>query len=207
MQVSALSFTGVVPLRVYIDGREAIDSENVQKGCRKLIETLAGPVKDDEQKTRIARKFALFDKDYDFFRAKNGYKCKVYEKGRLVKKTASHFFRFITNQGKNFLITGASAEHLADAGKNLGLAKADANLTAAKNSFEVYEAKQIYKHLISKITSNRSLRIREGFDPKTKIKKGNETILNIYLKSNQKYGKKNFKMDVDNIEFIPYSKN
>ncbi len=207
MQVSSLSFTGVVPLRVYIDGREAIDSENIQKGCRKLIEVLAGPVKNDELKTKIATKFAHFDKDYDYARAKNGYKCKAYEKGILIKKTASNFFRFITNQGKNFLITGPQAEQLAHAGKNLGVAKADANLTAAKDSFEVYEAKQIYRHLISKITSNRAIRIRQGYDPKTKIKTGSETILNIYLKSNQKYGKKNFKMDVDNIEFIPYSKN
>lgn len=207
MQVSSINFTGVIPVKVYIDGKEAIDSTNVQKGCRKLIETLAGPVKKDSNTQNITKKFAQMDKDYDYSRALNGYKCKVSEKGRLVKKTASNFFRFINHRGKNFIITGPQAERLAQAGKELGHAKADANLTDAKDSFELYQAKRIYGDLINKITTNRALRIREGYDTTTRKNTGRETLLNIFLKSNQKYGKKNFKMEIDNIEFRPYGKN
>lgn len=207
MQVSAVIFTGVVPVRVFIDGHEALDSTNVQKGCRKLIETLAGPLKDDIHAQHIAKKFANMDKDYNYSRAVNGYKSKVFEKGRLVKRTASDFFRFISSRGKNFIITGPQAEKLAQAGKALGHAKADANHTDAKESFELYQTKRIYGDLINKMTTNRALRIREGYETTTRKNTGRETLLNIFLKSNQKYGKKNFKMEIDNIEFRPYGKN
>ena len=32
------NFCGVIPVKVHIDGKEAVDSINIQKGCRKLIE-------------------------------------------------------------------------------------------------------------------------------------------------------------------------
>ncbi len=207
MQVSPVNFTGVVPVRVYIDGREAIDSHNVQKGCRKLIELLAGPLKNNNHAQTIGRRFAQTDKDYNYAKAMNGYKCRVYENGRPVKKTASNYFRFINKQGRNFLITGPQAEILAQTGKALGLAKSAANMTDSKDSFELFAAKKNYGDQINKIVSNRVLRMREGYDPATRKNIGNETVLDIFLKSNQKYGKKTFKMDVETIDFKPYGKN
>ena len=207
MQFSSVSFTGVVPVRVYIDGREAIDSQNVQKGCRKLIELLAGPLKNNNHAQKIGRRFAQTDKDYNYARAMTGYQCRVYENGRPVKKTASNYFRFINKQGRNFLITGPQAEILAQTGKALGLAKAAANMTASKDSFELFTEKNNYSDWINKIISNRVLRMREGYDSATRKNTGNETVLDIFLKSNQKYGKKTFKMEVETIDFKPYGKN
>lgn len=211
MQISSVSssatFTGVIPVKVHIDGKEALDSANIQKGCRKLIETLAGPIENDTEKQRICKIFAGYDKDYSFHRALKGYKCFAREYGRTVKKTASHFFRFINLRDKNFIVTGKVAEELAEKGKNLGKAKSIANDSNIPESYEVMAAKRIYGDLIRKITSNRALRIREGYDRETRQNTGNETILNIFLKSNGKYGQTNFKLNLDNIVFsVPKKK-
>lgn len=207
MEISKVSFTGVIPTRVFIDGKEAIESSNIQKGCRKLIEVLAGPIKNDLKAQSIAKKFAAVDKDYSYFRAINGYKQKVCQYGKVIKKTASDFFRFINSDNKNFIITGPQAEKLAQSGKELGKAKASANQTDVKDSFELFQAKRIYSELINRLTTNRAIRVREGYDSSTGKNLGKETVLNIFLKSNKKYGKKDFKLELENIEFKPYNKN
>lgn len=206
MEISKVSFTGVIPTRVFIDGKEAAEIQNIQKGCRKLIEVLAGPIKDDTKAQKIARKFAAADKDYSYSRALNGYKQKVYQHGKIIKRTASDFFRFINNNNKNYIITGPQAEGLAKSGKELGKAKASASQTGINDSFELFQAKRIYSELINKFTSNRALRVREGYDSSTRRNIGKETILNIFLTSNRKYGKRDFKLELDNIEFKPYGK-
>ena len=195
------TFSGVVPVKVHIDGKEAIDSVNIQKGCRKLIETLAGPIEKSPEKQRLCKIFAQFDKYYNFNRALKGYTCYISEYGRLVKKTASHFFRYVNWRDKNYIVTGRPAELLAESGRGLGLAKSIANSSNHPDSYEVMYAKQIYKDNINKIISNRGLRIREGFDRLTRKNTGDETILNIFLTSNGKYGKSTFKLKLDNIMF------
>ena len=80
-------------------------------------------------------------------------------------------------------------------------------MTASKDSFELFTAKKNYSDWINKIISNRVLRMREGYDSATRKNTGNETVLDIFLKSNQKYGKKTFKMEVETIDFKPYGKN
>ena len=201
------NFCGVIPVKVHIDGKEAVDSINIQKGCRKLIETLAGPIEQDTEKQRIAKIFAHYDKDYNYNRAQKGYKCTVKEYGRAVKKTASDFFRFLSLHNKHFIVTGKMAEEVAERGKRLGKAKGLANEANISDSYEVMAAKRIYGEYIYKIINNRGLRVREGYDHVTKQNTGDETILNIFLKSNGKYGKSTFKLTLDNIVFsVPKKK-
>lgn len=45
------------------------------------------------------------------------------------------------------------------------------------------------------------LRVKETFDPKTKIRSGKPVELHINMSSNKKYGLKTFKMGLNNIEF------
>lgn len=212
MQVSSTnspSFTSVIPTRVIIDGKEAVTKEFMQAGCKKLIEILAGPIKNNEKAQNIARQVAVIDRDYDYSRAVNGYTCHVYEYGKHVKKTASNFFRYMNINGRDFLITGPQAERLSKTGQQLGRAKAMAKAKGLKENvetIEIYQAKRTYSELINKLANNKALRVREGYDSSSKINKGNETVLNIYLSSNRKYGKSTFKMDVDKVEFKPYTK-
>lgn len=209
MQVSSVnspSFTSVIPTKVVIDGREVVNPENVQKGCRKLIETLAGPIKNNQKAQSIAKKLAKIDKDYNYSTAMNGYACKVFENRKLVKKTASHFFRYINTGGRNFLVTGPQAEMLAKSGKELGLAKSAAKAADKTDTYEQYMAKRTYAELINKITNNKMFRVREGYDAATRKNTDRETFLTIFLKSNQKYGKKDFKLEVDTIEFNAFGK-
>ena len=71
-QQNNISFTSVVPVRVFIDGMETFNPKNLKYATHKLTSVLAGPAKNDNKKLKIIREFAKYDPDYNLELGYNG---------------------------------------------------------------------------------------------------------------------------------------
>ena len=73
MQTSKVSFNGVTPYRVFINGMPSTDPQNIQRAQRALVKILVGPTNKNQQHQKISAIFAQGDRDYSYERAYNGY--------------------------------------------------------------------------------------------------------------------------------------
>ncbi len=197
-----ISFTSVVPLRVFIDGMETYNTQHLKSAAHSLTAILAGPAKGDSKKLTIIRKFAKHDPDYNIEYGFNGYPKKKNQKNIRP----SDYFRCIFDifsGGGSFLFTGAQAEKLRELGKSIGSEKAVCKSKKVANSFDLQTAKHYYGFVIGNFMRSLKLRIKETFDTKTKIRIGKPVELHINMTSNKKYGQKSFKMELDSIDFKP----
>ena len=199
-QQNNVSFTSVIPFRVFIDGLETFDPKNLKYAAHKLTSTLAGPAQNDNQKLKLIREFAKFDPDYSLERGFYGYPRRRNKKNIQP----SDYFRCIFDGIGNFLFTGAQAEKLNELGKSIGSEKVYCRTRKISNSFDLQAAKHYYSYVIGNYLRSSKLRIKEAFDPKTRIKVGKPVEMHINMVSNGKYGMSNFKMQLDNIEFKPF---
>ena len=181
----AQNFTGVVPFKVVIDGKPSTDPKNIQKAGRMLIKLLAGPTEKSDTDKFIAHKYGKADKDYNYYTGLKGYiKTKF--------QTASDFFRCV-NDGHNwYIVTGKHAEKLKELGRNLGLARQIKNDYNLKDSFELYAAKKNYGNYLHNCLHNPNARAKLDNKP---------VILEIKTTSSGTYGKKSFKLKIDEINW------
>lgn len=197
-------FTGTIPVRVFIDGMETFSEKEIKTASRQLTTILTGPLKNNEENMQIAKKFARRDGSYNLSQAINGLKRKEH----WIKSSPSDFFRVIKNKFNQFLLfTGPQGEEVAKLGEKVGKAKAEAKERNCTQSFDVVVAQKNYEHYLLNTLKNLKLRITEHFDPVTKIKQGEPVELNILMTSNKKYGQKNFKMKLSDINFTRQQKN
>ena len=196
-QQNNISFTSVVPVRVFIDGMETFNPKNLKYATHKLTSVLAGPAKNDNKKLKIIREFAKYDPDYNLELGYNGYPKRKNKKN----VQPSDYFRCIFDKYGTFLFTGAQAEKLLEVGKSIGSEKVYCKTRKIQNSFDLQAAKQYYGFIIGNFMRSIKLRVKETFDPKTKIRSGKPVELHINMSSNKKYGLKTFKMGLNNIEF------
>lgn len=192
------SFTSVVPVRVRIDNLETFEKTRITAACKKLGEILIGPTKEsDTRKINILKQFAKHDPEYNFLSGLNGF-----PKQRKKKKVVqSDYFRHIYSQYGHFFISGCHAEIINKKGIDIGLAEQNCKIHELTDSIDLKIAKATYWNTIKKFITDRKLRITEDYNTATGEKTGNPVTLIINLKSNGKYGKTTFKMDVDSIEF------
>ena len=195
-----LSFTSVVPVRVYIDGMETFNQKNIRTSCRQLSSVLAGPAAKDIKKTGIVKEYAKHDPDYILRFGLNGYP-KL--KGSAKKMQPSDYFRCISDDTKSYLFTGEQANKLREAGKAVGQEQQVCKNRHLTNSFDLHAAKKNYGFLIANYLRSTKLRLRETFDSFTKQRTGKPVDLNIHLTSNGKYAQSNFKIFLDKITFTP----
>lgn len=189
---STPSFTGVVPVRVLIDGLETFDEKLIKSSCRQLGTILAGPNK-TEEKLSIIKKFAKYDKDYDLGKGIHGYP----KHHKTIHP--SDFFRCIIDRGRTFLVTGPQAEIIKGFGKAVGAEKEACKMRGIKTSFDLVVAQRNYFRKITDFISASRLRMTEKSE---NPKEWNPVTLVIKMKSNEKYGLSTFKMKPDDIEFI-----
>ena len=189
-----ISFSGVIPIRVYIDGMETLADKNIRAATRQLTTILAGPAKNSEHSISIIKKLAVRDPDYDFSKGYEGF-CKI------KKSTPSDFFRIIHDGNRYYLFTGYQGEQIAKLGKEVGNQKATAKYNNGENSFDLYVAKRKYEDYIKTSINNIKLRITEYYIKQTRQKTGQPVTLNIFMESNKKYTKTTFKMKLKDIIF------
>lgn len=194
-----ISFTSVVPFRVFIDGLETFDPKHLKYATHKLTSVLAGPANNDPKKLKIIREFAKFDPDYSLESGFYGYPRRKNKKNIQP----SDYFRCIFDRIGNFLFTGAQAEKLNELGKSIGSEKVACKSRRISNSFDLQAAKHYYSFVIGNFLRSAKLRIKETFDPKTRVRVGKPVEMHINMLSNGKYGMSNFKMHLDNIDFKP----
>ncbi|MCI5888037.1 MAG: hypothetical protein MRZ62_00780 [Brachyspira sp.] len=185
MQTSKVSFNGVTPYRVFINGQQSADIKNMQKAERALVKVFAGPTQKTAEHRNLSAVFAKGDKDYSFERALNGY---IQDKG----ETPSDYFRALNDREGQFIITGKFAQRLKEFGKKLGLVKQMQNQYNIQNSYELNAAKNNYGKLVHSCLNSANER--------TKIN-GRPVILNIYTESSGTYGKKDFKLKLKDINW------
>lgn len=190
---SSPSFKGVVPVRVFIDGLETFDDKLIKSSCRQLGGVLAGPNK-GEEKLALIKKFAKYDKDYDLEKGIKGYPKKEHHKN----VHPSDFFRCIIDRGRTFLITGPQAETLKVLGKDVGTEREACKTRHIPNSFDLMVAKRNYGRTISDFISSAKLRMTEASSNSLEWK---PVTLFINMRSNEKYGLKSFKMNLEDINF------
>lgn len=190
------SFTSIVPVKVFIDGKEAVDPKYVKSACRQLTNILIGPAKGSEYKMDIVREFAKRDVDYSFYYGMNGFPKD--HKGKIVP---SNYFRCVCDKIGNFLFTGIHAERLAQLGKSVGAERFTCKNRNIAESFDLQVAKSNYGKTIARFINLDFLRITETFDDLTKQRLGKPVVLNINLTSNGKYGLSTFKTKLDGINF------
>lgn len=195
------SFTGVVPVRVQIDGKEVYSEKLVRPAVLKLASILAGPVKNNEVLLNIIRKFGAVDMDYSVIKGINGYPKHFGQK----KVQPSDHFRYIGKRHSHYLLTGKQAEKLKELGKEVGHEKEALKKRGMSESLDLKVAQGNYFGTINEFIRKQSLRLTESFNPETHQRMGEPVSLVIHLSSNKKYGEKGFKMQLEDISFTKTS--
>lgn len=184
-----LSFTSIVPVRVFVDGMETFNQKLIKSSCHQLNNVLKGPSNNGRQLS-IIQKFAQHDPDYS------------YEKGYLGHGSiASDFFRYIIKDNTSYIFTGKHADILKNIGKSIGLERKFCKENNHKTSFDLMFARKSYGNKITSFLQNKNIRLREFVNPNTKQKFGKPVQLNIFMQSNKKYGLTTFKTHLDDISF------
>jgi hypothetical protein len=187
------SFTSVIPVRVYIDGLETFDKKLIQSSCRKLSSALVGT-----KPKRIDIMRTLAQKDPHYKLGLDGNFVPPARPWSRVKAIPSDFFKYITNKGKTFLFTGEQAIKLGTAGKAIGEETAACKTRGVENSFDLMVAKKNYGNIVQDCLNSPKLRIYDKLVPK----KSDPLTLNINMRSNKKYARKDFQIELDNITFV-----
>lgn len=181
-----VSFTSVIPFKVFIDGKPSVDSKNIGKAVRGLATILTHSAADEKLKI-IKRIFMTMDVD---FRAPDG----VLPNGEVIR---NHVF-----DGVSYLFTGFHSRKLDELGRKIGPEKRKGleNLGTTDTHETNVAVKDYFKKIVEFITSPEG-RLRAFVNPTTRAYEGDELGLHIMTKSNGRYGKRDFKLEIENIAF------
>ena len=142
------NFTGIVPLRVFVDGQQQFEPAIVRSATRKLTSALIKPKENPE----LAELFAKYDPQY----RKGGYPAKA---------KPSDFFRLIIDRYRGiFLATGAQTKRLNELGKDIGVEKALCRERRTESSLDLLVAKRKYSDTLATMLSSANLRLCEMSD-------------------------------------------
>lgn len=154
------NFTGVVPVRVFVDGRQTFDEKLIKSATRKLTSALIKP----QENPNLTELFSKFDPQYK----KGGYPQDA---------RPSDFFRLIIDRYRGtFLTTGQQTERLNELGKDIGKEKALCRERRTAESLDLIVAKRKYFDVISAFLSSAQLRLRDVNNNLRPV------VLNIYMK-------------------------
>lgn len=190
------TFTSVMPVKVHLDGIETFDVNIIKPACRQLGNILIGPAKDTKN-INIIKYFAHFDRDYNAHYGISGF-AKVFNKKKTIP---SEHFRYVHDRFGDFFITGPQAKTLNKLGKIIGLRQQECNIRKIPDSQELKIAKENYWDAINNFITNSNIKATEYYSEKDGRRLGNPVTLIINMISNKKYGKSNFKMELENICF------
>lgn len=178
------NFTGIVPVRVFIDGHETFDKKVVKSATRQLTSALMKP----SENNKLAAIFAKFD---------SGYLKSNFNK----MKYPSDYFRFIVSEYMDyFLTTGKETKYIRTLRRKIGYEKRNCLDFGVNESRALDNARKKYNNVISQMLSSDELRLKD------KKKHSKPIVLNIGMNSNGKYGFSNFKMKLENISFTTLNK-
>lgn len=137
------NFTGIVPLRVFVDGQQKFEPAIVKSATRKLTSALIKPKENPE----LAELFAKYDPQY----RKGGYPTKA---------KPSDFFRLIIDRYRGiFLATGEQTNRLNELGKDIGVEKALCKERRTESSLDLLVAKRKYGDTLAAMLSSAQLRL------------------------------------------------
>ena len=87
---SNLSFKGVIPVKVYMNGNIVKDNETVHKACLEAVKVISGPLSDTPKFKPAAAQLSTMDNGYNYFRAYYGYanknNCNHYPWLKVVRR-------------------------------------------------------------------------------------------------------------------------
>ncbi len=198
-----ISFSGVIPVKVILDGKETLNKKIVHKACQNAVKGLSGPLREKPDFKVAAAQLSVMDNDYKYARAFFGY-------DRLIpdqKLTASKFFKIIFDKhNRGYIVTGKPSENLSDLGRQIGLAQRECNEYNVSTSPKLEQAKKNYWQYVADVGNNLLYRIRETFIPNTLEKAGNyqQMNLNVSAKPVKRKGAEDFKVTIDSITFSDY---
>lgn len=186
------AFTSVMPVRVRIDNLDCANTDDIKKVIVKFNKILRGPAKGNEKNVNIVQRFAQVVKDYCFQSGYMGFNKKAVVTRNYV-------------DGKSaFIFTGFHANKIQELGEKVGPAKSSAyERLGTTKSFETQSLTRNYFDKIREFIANPSTRIYGRFSNDTPAQ---EVGLVISAKSNGKYGKPSFKLDIEGIGFEPIKK-
>lgn len=150
--ISAVSngpnFTGIVPIRVFVNGQEKCDEKIIRSATRKLTSALIKP----EENTELAELYSKFDSQYR-------------KKGYPEGAKPSDFFRLIIDKSQGaFLATGPQARRLNELGKDIGKERGLCNERGTKNSLDLIVSKMKYFDAIVSMLKSVNLRLAQITD-------------------------------------------
>jgi hypothetical protein len=190
-----LSFTSVLPARVFIDGNPSTDAENIKRAVRALSEILFKP-SNDSKTAEIKHVFSEYDRDF--------HSVESAEDKSNVLRT-----RVLRSDGISYLFTGPQAQKLDELGREIGPAKAKGlRIFGTTKTFEAMSKVRDYFGKIRQfIDSNMVSHVHERINPQTRAYEGEKLGLHIHAKSEGTPGKKGFKLTIDNIFFRKIKEN
>ena len=197
-KTSGTNFTGVIPVRVFQNGKEVLEKNLVRKTCLEVINGLAGPIKDKPQFKQTAAMLSVMDHDYKFARAFHGYSRVIADK----KLTPSDFFKIIFDRfGRGYIVTGKQSDKISELGHQIGIAKRECNIYNTATSPKLEAAKKNYWNYIEQIGNNLDLRIKEAFSPATLEKFGKYQQMNVQINTKTTKSKSLPKIILEKINF------
>ena len=162
MRISSVSFTGVIPVKVYNNDIRVYNEDFVRSVCRKATKVLAGPLQPEN--FDMARDLEKLDDSYSFKDALRGYcrEWRDFRTGEIKSEIPSDYFRIIFDRkGDAYITTGKESAQLATLGKALSKEKRRCKEVGVKESVELIELKRYYTAYVNSITSDKNKRLKE----------------------------------------------
>jgi len=188
-------FSGVMPVRVFIDGTQVTSEQLITKSCRQAIKALTTKSEPNSIETKSMLEYASKDKDYNPHHI-------LYTRQYSPKMMPSDFIRIVHKNSNSYFVTGKDADQIRIVGKAIGKIQSFLIKMGYKDSIDLQMAKRAYHDTIENIIQKRSLRVTEGYDNKTNKRTGRPLIMLLKMKSNGKYGQNNFNIKFDGIQFV-----
>lgn len=184
-----VNFTSVVPVRVIIDGDISLRESNIRRAIRGVQSILINPANKNDRFVKIKKEFSSKVKDLNYY----GEKVKI---GEVIRNYVD------STKAIGYIFTGVHVETLNALGKLIGPEKHWASKIRGKaRSFESKSAAWDYFDKVEEFIMHAKSRVSEKINPKTMSYEGDELVLNVYVKSVGKPGKKGYKFEIDHVEF------
>lgn len=182
------NFTSIIKTKVFIDGLQTIETENLRKGLREVQSILINPANGNERLKGIKKEFSNHVQDLNY----HGEKVKI---GEIIRNIVDE------KKGLGYFFTGIHAQKLNETGKKIGPKKHEAlSILGNAKSYEANLAAKKYFDQIRKFVSFSKATVKESINPQNLSYEGDELILNIYAKST-KNKNNNLKLEIDKIVF------
>ncbi|MCI1273503.1 MAG: hypothetical protein LKG27_03605 [Clostridiaceae bacterium] len=205
MQVNAIdnrqTFTSIIPIKVYINGKQSVDPKHIQKATKQFINKVFTD-SINQNMTPLTKHLAQCDPD---FNPNEIAYANMYSKKRCIP---SDFIRTIITDGKIYLATGKTADRLEKVGHNIGRSRRMAKDMYVKpeDTYEFSNAQDTYGAELKDIINNTRLRLTEGYN-QYKNRIGKQICLSLNMLSNNATKPSKLKFNLNNVtySYVPMS--